>query len=127
MSDDSEEIDWSAYESGPFCRHWGDPADCDIVCASCGHRCTRHRAEDGESECTDCECERWVEPDEEAKVTEDPYKALREYADPVTGGGPLPKDVRHQIISLLKEHDETQRAIADALDRLALMAQNRRG
>lgn len=27
MSDD--ETDWSNYESGPFCPHWGTPGDCD--------------------------------------------------------------------------------------------------
>ena len=30
------------YESGPFCRHWGDPSDCDV----------------------ECECPAWVEPEE---------------------------------------------------------------
>lgn len=55
--------DWSNYESGPFCRHWGDPDDCDEVCKTCGHRCTRHGANDGDWECFEdgCSCQRWVE------------------------------------------------------------------
>jgi len=62
-------------ESGPFCRHYGDPADCDILCARCGHRCARHeQGGDDESECRgapyddppmpDCPCPAWVEPEE---------------------------------------------------------------
>lgn len=56
--------DWSDYETGPFCRHWGDPADCDIPCGECEHRCTQHGATDGLSGCleADCSCEAWVEP-----------------------------------------------------------------
>lgn len=46
------------FESGPFCRHWGD-GDCDEVCTRCGHKCGRHWygecAEDG------CDCPGWVE------------------------------------------------------------------
>jgi hypothetical protein len=62
---DAEESDWSNYETGPFCRHWGDPVDCDIKCANCGHGCTQHEAEDGRRECfmPDCDCEAWVEPE----------------------------------------------------------------
>ena len=62
-------------ESGPFCRHWGDPADCDEKCATCGHECCEHdQSGDGEpSECNhftnneetnepiDCECENYTE------------------------------------------------------------------
>lgn len=54
------------WNSGPFCRHWGDPIDCDILCANCGHRCPRHSAEDGETDCLledGCPCEAWVEPE----------------------------------------------------------------
>lgn len=55
--------DWENYESGPFCRHWGDPSDCDIKCSRCGHRCTQHGAEDGDYACLECDCEGWVEPE----------------------------------------------------------------
>ena len=67
--------EWDDYESGPFCRHWGDPSDCHAVCAACGHACSRH----GRGDDTGCEvvlqyrdygqtadyctCEAWVEPD----------------------------------------------------------------
>jgi hypothetical protein len=66
MSEESE-YDWSDYESGPFCRHWGDPSDCPIVCLGCGHRCSHHGAEDGLSGCNDyeCDCEAWSEEQEE--------------------------------------------------------------
>ena len=55
--------DWSDHESGPFCRHWGDPVDCEEVCANCGHGCTRHAASDGNAECfePDCDCPAWEE------------------------------------------------------------------
>lgn len=58
--------DWTDYESGPFCRHWSDPADCDKMCAGCGHGCTSHYFGDGESACADsaCDCAGWVEPTE---------------------------------------------------------------
>lgn len=60
------EDDWTDYESGPFCRHYGDPNDCDEVCATCGHRCTQHRFGDWDTtECTEdgCECEEWKDSD----------------------------------------------------------------
>ena len=44
--DDSEtddEADTDDYpDSGPFCRHWGDPGDCDEKCVACGHICAVH-------------------------------------------------------------------------------------
>lgn len=62
MTDEDKETDWSDYDSGPFCRHWSDPADCDERCARCNHRCGRHAFGDGDSECMECEeCLAWVE------------------------------------------------------------------
>ena len=55
------------WESGPFCRHWGDPSDCDERCATCGHLCRWHSYGDGKTDCfededdDDCECTEWVE------------------------------------------------------------------
>lgn len=58
----SEEADpFENYETGPFCRHFSDPADCDIKCASCGHRCTQHDFE-SPGPCDECECKAWAEP-----------------------------------------------------------------
>ena len=52
MSD--SEAGWENYESGPFCRHWSHPADCDQIC-TCGHGCAEHgHGECGNDECT-CE------------------------------------------------------------------------
>ena len=52
----------SEYNSGPFCRHWSDPADCDETCGCCGHRCVDHAFGDGaEPACSECDCEAWVE------------------------------------------------------------------
>ena len=31
--EDNNEV---GYESGPFCRHYGDPGECEEVCAKCG-------------------------------------------------------------------------------------------
>lgn len=56
--------DWSDYNSGPFCRHYSDPYDCDTPCGSCGHPCCRHR-----EECEDdgCACDTWTEAGEETR------------------------------------------------------------
>jgi hypothetical protein len=60
VSDD--ERDWENYQSGPFCRHWSDPADCDILCATCGHKCHQHEFEaPGACMMDGCACEAWNE------------------------------------------------------------------
>jgi hypothetical protein len=50
--------------SGPYCRHWHDPSDCDILCLACGHKCCAH----GRGECGygggDCECEKFKDDEE---------------------------------------------------------------
>ena len=55
---------WDNYETGPFCRHWSDPADCDIHCANCGHKCCQHDFNDGECLVDGCDCEGWKDGDE---------------------------------------------------------------
>lgn len=57
-------IDWGNEDSGPFCRHWDD-LNCEIICKICGHRCAQHGASDGDFSCNECDCEAWVEPDQE--------------------------------------------------------------
>ncbi len=61
MSDERDDEYWENYESGPFCRHWSDPIDCEEVCATCGHGCTDHAYEDGERDCgaEGCTCQEW--------------------------------------------------------------------
>lgn len=55
-------MDWADYDSGPFCRHWHDPADCEELCATCGHRCAQHGFGDGsDTACSECECVSWGE------------------------------------------------------------------
>lgn len=49
------------YESGPFCRHFSDPADCEKKCVGCGHECQDHNYSDGNYSCCLCDCECWVE------------------------------------------------------------------
>ncbi len=61
MSDDEEDAaDSGEWNSAPFCRHWGDPSDCDIPCANpkCGHLCCNH----GYPECGQpgCECDEYL-------------------------------------------------------------------
>ena len=52
---------WEDYESGPFCRHWGDPADCPEEC-QCAHTCTWHEwDEPGACLADGCDCEEWQE------------------------------------------------------------------
>lgn len=64
MTDGAEpEGDLIDYDSGPFCRHWGDPGDCDELC-SCGHKCCRHPW--GGCEEPGCECDKWKEREEQA-------------------------------------------------------------
>jgi hypothetical protein len=57
MSDVEE---YQEYHSGPFCRHFGDPSDCDEVCLSCGHHCCKHDYCDPYA-CMECECSAWKE------------------------------------------------------------------
>ena len=60
MSEDDD----VGYESGPFCRHWYEAGDCDYSCAVCGHGCTEHAAESGETQCLipECPCVGWEQP-----------------------------------------------------------------
>jgi len=55
--------EWDDYESGPYCRHWSDE-DCEIRCATCGHRCIQHWFNPDAGGCSekDCECKEWKEP-----------------------------------------------------------------
>lgn len=59
MTDDD---DYPEYDTGPFCRHYFDPSDCDEVCANCGHRCWEHCI-GAETGCLECDCPAWVESD----------------------------------------------------------------
>jgi hypothetical protein len=62
-TDEMSDEDWSNYETGPFCRHWGDPSDCDRKCV-CGHTCVEHDfAEPGA--CMECDCKAFDEPEDE--------------------------------------------------------------
>lgn len=56
-SDDDDSDDYP--DSGPFCRHWYEPWDCELTCTACGHKCGRHYYECDEP---DCDCPAWVEP-----------------------------------------------------------------
>lgn len=75
MNDEcDDEPDSEPFESGPFCRHFSDPADCDVLCARCGHRCSLHeQGGEDDSACRGepysrehCTCEAWVEPEDGA-------------------------------------------------------------
>jgi hypothetical protein len=62
-----EDEDETAWDSGPFCRHWYDPESCERDCKVCGHRCGKHddmlrcfhETENGEQ----CPCPGYEEPD----------------------------------------------------------------
>ncbi len=64
LDENEQENDWSEYETGPFCRHFSDPCDCEIRCATCGHRCTEHYVGDP-GECMECDCEEWTEAEDD--------------------------------------------------------------
>lgn len=68
MSSDEvyDEPDGSGYESGPFCRHWSDPGDCDRLC-ECGHRCHSHWRHDGECSVDGCKCIDFVDKQERSE------------------------------------------------------------
>jgi hypothetical protein len=58
----TDEVDWENFDSGPFCRHWGELGGCDEACARCGHGCNVHRGTDA---CDECDmCIEWVEADD---------------------------------------------------------------
>lgn len=61
MSDDALDNDYEPQEwdSGPYCQHWHDPQDCDLLC-KCGHKCCQH----GGSSCNECDCEEFVEAED---------------------------------------------------------------
>lgn len=62
MAAEEEVESWDGYESGPFCRHYSDPSDCDEKCAACGHECRRHDQYDpGECLEDNCTCNAWKE------------------------------------------------------------------
>lgn len=48
---------------------------------------------------------------------EDPYRELREFVDPVTGGGPLDPKFRRQIGELLREHGRAMNATCSGCGR----------
>jgi hypothetical protein len=53
------------YDSGPFCRHFSDPADCTLNCKECDHRCVDHPFDGGECLYSDeCGCSHYVDPEE---------------------------------------------------------------
>lgn len=59
--------DWENYESGPYCKHWGDPLDCDDCkkMCKCGHTNFFHDYERYpymDTNCQECNC---LEFDEE--------------------------------------------------------------
>ena len=61
MHDDSY---WEEYESGPFCQHWSDLGECDMLC-KCGHECRRHDSwDDNKCGVEDCKCDEFKDPQE---------------------------------------------------------------
>ena len=62
--DDVDDAD-GEYDSGPFCRHWTDPLDCEERCTGCGHRCGNHDSLGDLTQCDECDCTEWQEKEEE--------------------------------------------------------------
>ena len=65
--EDEVEDSLEDYQTGPFCRHWYDPADCPICaagCANCGHSGIVHDFE-APGECFECDdCPGWQDKEE---------------------------------------------------------------
>lgn len=57
----SPDDDWSDYESGPFCRHYGEPSECEEKCAICGHTCREHGSIADDCTVEGCTCTGWEE------------------------------------------------------------------
>lgn len=57
-----DDVERDIEDSGPWCRHWGDPGDCDELC-KCGHTCTEHDYHDNECTVDGCDCEEFEDAD----------------------------------------------------------------
>lgn len=55
--DEVEDVDDEGAQSGPYCRHFSDPGDCDELCARCHVQCRRHYNDPDA-------CEEFVDEDE---------------------------------------------------------------
>jgi hypothetical protein len=53
-----DDIDYD-YDSGPFCRHWRDPADCNLLCKVCRHFCWQHSWYVNNCNVEGCSCEEY--------------------------------------------------------------------
>lgn len=62
MPDEDDDREWWDYESGPFCRHWGELGYCEKPCPTCGHACNEHR-DDTACMFTGCSCAGWPKDD----------------------------------------------------------------
>lgn len=66
MAEDiDEEEEEPGYESGPFCKHYGQVGECEEVCALCGHQCRNHDpSEPYDCDVDGCTCEGFVDEKE---------------------------------------------------------------
>ena len=76
------------------CGYWFTTAGDEAVCSDCREGMDEERAERGK-----------------AGTWDDPYRELREFVDPKTGGGPLDPKFRRQIGELLRFRDEFRAAV----------------
>ena len=68
MDDDAPD-----HDSGPFCRHWGSPCDCERMC-TCGHPCPAHGLAD--DQCDECACATFTDnPDGPPQFASKPKRA----------------------------------------------------
>lgn len=63
---DYDETSNEACDSGPFCQHWSDPADCTKKCAACSHECREHGGYDPR-ECRECLCPSFEDESDESE------------------------------------------------------------
>jgi hypothetical protein len=62
-----DEFEEQEIESGPFCRHFADPVDCDELCGNpaCRHKCCEHEPQcgndTGQCDVDNCTCTAWVD------------------------------------------------------------------
>jgi hypothetical protein len=63
VADVGDQEYWENFETGPFCRHWESPGDCQRNCAGCGHGCTDHALPESKSNCEveGCACKQWTD------------------------------------------------------------------
>lgn len=61
--DDGDSGEWGDRDTGPFCRHWSDPSDCEEMCR-CGHECRQHSTYADFCKVEGCDCDEFKDAED---------------------------------------------------------------